>query len=611
MPIEHLGPYRIERLLGRGGMGAVYAGVHQETGAAAAIKVLAESLAVDSRFRERFQGEVETLKRLRHKNIVTLQGYGEEDGVLYFVMDLVDGPSLDGELRGGRRFSWREVVDIGVQVCAALKHAHDHGVVHRDLKPANLMLAADGTVKLTDFGIAKFFGGTSLTLAGSMVGTPDFMSPEQIEGKPATPRSDLYSLGCVLYALLTGKPPFSGATITAVMDRVRFETPRPVRLAAPQTPLVLDDIISQLLRKNSDERIATPQLLANLLQAMTHALSVRDESAAKLAGQAEGSGDTTVIGDIEQPLAPETAGVPRQPPPPPGMPINSAPNSGGSPAMATAASVNPPVASDLGETVEYTLEREVAAEQETERRTHFTPVSEREWRSALGAESGPVSSRRERLSIALLAAAVLAVAGTVVFLALPLSADKLYRRIQDSAAQPDQRDRCSRYLAEFLERFPKDARAAEIGQLQADLQCQSLRQELSGKVRTLTDLEQAYLDGMNLAEQGRWPDAAARFQQVVEGLEPRVLSAADRRLLDRARHMRDKSRRLASAAAVSRRGPRPVRGSRRFPSALNARLPPNSDRSPAVVLYHAPSWYDQAYDQAYPVGKGRRRLEYE
>jgi serine/threonine-protein kinase len=547
MPIEHLGPYRIERLLGRGGMGAVYAGVHQETGAAAAIKVLAESLAVDSRFRERFQGEVETLKRLRHKNIVTLQGYGEEDGVLYFVMDLVDGRSLDDELRSGRRFVWREVVDIGVQVCAALKHAHDHGVVHRDLKPANLMWAADGTVKLTDFGIAKFFGGTSLTLAGSMVGTPDYMSPEQIEGKPATPRSDLYSLGCVLYALLTGKPPFTGATITAVMDRVRFEAPRSVRLAAPQTPPVLDDIISQLLRKNSDERIATPQLLANLLQAMTHALAVRDESAAKPAGRAGGSGDTTVIGDIEQPLAPETAGVPHQPTAPPSVPADSDSSSGGSLAVATAACDNPPVASDLGETVEYTLEREAAAEQEAERKTHFTPVSEREWRSALGTESGPASSRHERWSIGLLAAAVLAIGVTAVYLALPLSADKLYRRIQDSAAQPEQRDRCARYLAEFLERFPQDARAAEIEQLQADLRCQSLRRELSGKVRTLTDLEQAYLDGMDLAQQSQWTEAAARFQQIVEGLESRVLSAADRRLLDRAQHMLDQSRRSGSA----------------------------------------------------------------
>ncbi len=547
MSIEHLGPYRVGRLLGRGGMGAVYAGVHQETGAPAAIKVLAESLAVDSRFRDRFQGEVETLKRLRHKNIVTLQGYGEEDGILYFVMDLVDGPSLDGELRSGRRFSWREVVDIGTQVCAALKHAHDHGVIHRDLKPANLMLAADGTVKLTDFGIAKFFGGTSLTLAGSMVGTPDFMSPEQVEGKPATPRSDLYSLGCVLYALLTGKPPFTGGTIVTVMDRVRTEVPRPVRQAAPQTPPVLDDIISQLLRKHPDERIATPQLLANLLQAMAHALTVQAESE-KMA-PSTGSGETTVIGDIEQPPAPETERITPPPAPPPGATADYDPNSGVAAPIPTAASISPPVASDLGETVEYALEREATAEPEAERKTHFTLVSEREWRSALGTEAAAASSKRERVSIALLAAAVLAVVGTIVFFALPPSADKLYRQIQDSAAEPAQRDRCSRYMAEFLERFPDDARAAEIEQLRADLQCQNLRQELSGKVRTLTDLEQAYLDGMKLADQGQWPDAAARFQQIVEGLEPRVLSAADRRLLDRTRHMLDKSRRSAPAAA--------------------------------------------------------------
>jgi serine/threonine-protein kinase len=556
MPIERLGPYRIERLLGRGGMGAVYAGVHQETGLPAAIKVLAESLAVDSRFRERFQGEVETLKRLRHKNVVTLQGYGEEEGLLYFVMDLVDGPSLEGELRSGRRFSWREVVDIGVQVCAALKHAHDHGVVHRDLKPANLLLATDGTVKLTDFGIAKFFGGTSLTLAGSMVGTPDYMSPEQVEGKPATPRSDLYSLGCLLYALLTGKPPFSGSTVTAVMDRVRFEAPRPARLAAPQTPQVLDDIISQLLRKNPDERIATPQLVANLLQAMSHALSVRDESAAK-AGHPEGSGETTVIGDVEQPLAPETAGVPQRPAPPPGVTADDDPLPGAGPPIPTALAGSPPPESDLSETKEYTLEHEAAGEQAVERKTHFTPVSEREWRSAIGTESEAASSDRGHLGVALLAAALLAVIATIVYLAQPLSADQLYRRIQETTRQPEQADRGSRYIAEFLERFPEDARAGEIEQLRADLQCQGLRQDLGDKVRTLTDGEQAYLDGMDLADQGRWPEAAARFQQVVEGLEPKVLSAADRRLLDRSRHMRDKARQAPPAKPASRSSPQP------------------------------------------------------
>jgi serine/threonine-protein kinase len=526
-------------------MGAVYAGVHQETGISAAIKVLAESLAVDDRFRQRFLGEVETLKRLRHKNIVTLQGYGEQDGAPYFVMDLVDGPSLEDELRSGRRFTWRQVVDIGVQVCAALKHAHDHGVVHRDLKPANLLLAADGTVKLTDFGIAKFFGGTSLTLAGSMIGTPDYMSPEQVEGKPATPRSDLYCLGCVLYALLTGKPPFSGATLTVVMDRVRFETPRPARSAAPQTPQVLDDIISQLLRKNPEERIATPQLLANLLQAMTHALSIPDEATANSNRGSQSSGETTVVGDIAEPLAPETTGTRQRSAPSPGATADDDPHAKGEITLPTAISAVPPADLEGGETIAYNSEQQADADKRLERKTHFTPVSEREWRSVIGTEADTASAKRERFTIALLAAALLAVVGTVVFLALPPTADKLYGRIQESSAVPAQRDRCARLIAEFLDRYPQDPRAAEIRQLQADLQCTSLRQELGAKVRTLTDLEQAYLEGMALAEQGRWTDAEVRFQQIVEGLKSRVLSAADRRLLDRSQHMLDTSRRHA------------------------------------------------------------------
>ncbi len=114
MAIEQLGPYRIERLLGRGGMGAVYAGVHRETGEVAAVKVLAEVLADDARFRERFRGEVESLKRLRHKNIVSLQGFGEEEGCSYFVMELVEGQSLEAAMRGDRRFTWQEVADIGI-----------------------------------------------------------------------------------------------------------------------------------------------------------------------------------------------------------------------------------------------------------------------------------------------------------------------------------------------------------------------------------------------------------------------------------------------------------------------------------------------------------------
>ncbi|MBQ9127666.1 MAG: serine/threonine protein kinase, partial [Thermoguttaceae bacterium] len=148
---EHFGPFVLERLLGRGGMGAVYRAKHRETGQTVAVKTLATPLESD---RERFEAEISTLKLLRHENIVKLHGFGQENGVLYYAMEYVDAPSLATLLKRGRRFSWEEVVYIGVAVCRALKHAHDRGVIHRDVKPANILLLDDGVVKFADYGIA-------------------------------------------------------------------------------------------------------------------------------------------------------------------------------------------------------------------------------------------------------------------------------------------------------------------------------------------------------------------------------------------------------------------------------------------------------------------------
>jgi serine/threonine-protein kinase len=128
-------------------------------------------------------------------------------------MELIDGTSLEDELRAGRRFEWAEVKEIAVQVCAALKHAHDRGVVHRDIKPANLLLARDGKVKLSDFGIAKLFGSTGATGVGGVLGTAEYMAPEQADGRPVGHRGDLYSLGAVLYTLLAGRPPFVAKSV--------------------------------------------------------------------------------------------------------------------------------------------------------------------------------------------------------------------------------------------------------------------------------------------------------------------------------------------------------------------------------------------------------------
>ena len=159
---------------------------------------------------------------------------------------------------------------------------------------------------------------------------------------------------------------------------------------------------------------------------------------------------------------------------------------------------------------------------------------------------------RQRLTIALLAVALLAVVSLIVYLTLPLSAEQLYHRIRQTSSQPAERGRCSEYVSEFLERFPEDARATEIETLRGDLQCQYLREDLAQKVRTLTDLEQAYLDGMGAVDASRWTEAVDCFQKVVDGLQVKVLSAADRRLLDRTRHMLDKA--LSNSASAGGTG---------------------------------------------------------
>ncbi|MDA1178645.1 MAG: serine/threonine-protein kinase, partial [Planctomycetota bacterium] len=271
--IEQLGPYRVERVIGRGGMGAVYAGIG-ESGERVALKILQPDLASDENFRERFQAEIESLKKMRHPRIVELFGYGEQDGNLFYAMELVEGGSLQDELGRGRRFDWRDVTRITIDICQALKHAHDHGVIHRDLKPANLLLDRDERVKLTDFGIAKLFGARSQTVHGGVMGTADFMAPEQAEGQPATARCDLYSLGCVMFALLTGHPPFRGKSLAEVVHQLRYVEPPRVRHFSWDVPIGLDETIDLLLRKDPQQRIPTALALGNRLQALLHSLSV-------------------------------------------------------------------------------------------------------------------------------------------------------------------------------------------------------------------------------------------------------------------------------------------------------------------------------------------------
>jgi len=271
-PLEYLGPYRILGTIGRGGMGRVFRAEHSHTGERVAVKLIADNVADDPRFRRRFADEVETLKRLKHPNIVRLIGYGEEAGQLFYSMELVEGESLQDRLKREKQLDWQPVVDMAIDVCGALKHAHDFGVIHRDLKPANLLLDKSGKVMLVDFGIAKLFGNLEQTVAGSLLGTADYMAPEQAGEGAITPRVDLYALGNVLYACFVGHPPFVCRSVTLLIESVRRDTPRRIEELNPKVPLAIAELIHDLLAKRPEDRPPTALAVMNRLKAIREGL---------------------------------------------------------------------------------------------------------------------------------------------------------------------------------------------------------------------------------------------------------------------------------------------------------------------------------------------------
>src|SRR5262249_28860740 len=268
-----------ERDLGRGGMGCVYHAHAADPAASgprlAAVKVLATELAAESGFLQRFQREIDILRKLDHPNIVRFFESGQEGPHYYFAMEYVDGPSYQVLLSERGRLPWPEVLDLALQVAPALKHAHDRGVVHRDLKPSNLLRARPDSadpgrpslVKLTDFGIASLFASKHLTVTGGIVGTGEYLSPEQAAGKPVSRRSDLYSLGAVLYTLLTGRTPFEGELLDLLHKHRFAQFERPSHFV-PETPPDLEDIICGLLAKEPAQRPPDASVLFRRLDSL-------------------------------------------------------------------------------------------------------------------------------------------------------------------------------------------------------------------------------------------------------------------------------------------------------------------------------------------------------
>jgi serine/threonine-protein kinase len=258
----HLGKvlagYRIEERIGRGGMGLVYRAEHLNLRRRAAIKIIAPELAETSGFHERFNREARIAAALQHPNIVTVYDAGDEDGLLYLAMQYIEGSDLSSVLRSQGRLRPYRALDVCRQVAAALDAAHAQGLIHRDVKPANVLIEGR-TAFLTDFGLTKRIEGTqtNLTKAGDVVGTIHYVAPEQIEGGRVDARTDIYSLGCLVYHCLTGELPFARDTDVAVIYAHLSEEPPRISSVRPELPGGLDAVIAKALEKAPERRFQT------------------------------------------------------------------------------------------------------------------------------------------------------------------------------------------------------------------------------------------------------------------------------------------------------------------------------------------------------------------
>ena len=362
-------------------------------------------------------------------------------------MEFVDGCSLEDELFRRRRFQWQEVCRIGIDLCRALKLAHDHGVIHRDIKPANLLWSKDAQVKLSDFGIARLFGNTGFTSEGGVLGTAEYMAPEQAEGNRITHHCDLYSLGGVFYAMLAGRPPFQSKSMLKLLQMQRFSQPESVCKYAPDTPSEFDQIILQLLEKEPNQRFPNALLVARRLEAMQRALSLKSEneqagSTARVtsgfeihpynADRPDDEIGETMDVDLLKPAANEVAG-------------------GGDAAMENG-----------GEAEDNNLQ---AAED------HFTTTEE-------ALQKRELSERPRHPFISaptwLLAGALLATVAFGWYFLQPASANSLFERIEN-AAHSDRLVDVQYEVDQFLKYYPSDPRWPTVSQYQTAIEAIQLR----------------------------------------------------------------------------------------------------------------------------------------
>jgi serine/threonine-protein kinase len=270
--LGRLGGYEIAGVVGRGGMGVVLKGFDPALNRYVAIKVLAPQLATSGAARQRFAREARAAASVVHENVVAIHAVADGGTLPFFVMPYIRGASLEKRLNQIGPLGVSEILRVSIQIAAGLAAAHAQGLVHRDIKPANILLE-DGVERLqiTDFGLARAADDASLTRTGVIAGTPQYMSPEQARGELVDSRSDLFSLGSVMYAMCTGRPPFRSETSYGTLRRICDDQPRPIREINPSIPEWLEAFVSRLHAKNSAERFETAQEISGLLaQCLAH-----------------------------------------------------------------------------------------------------------------------------------------------------------------------------------------------------------------------------------------------------------------------------------------------------------------------------------------------------
>ena len=262
------GRYQIIEELGRGGMGRVYKVLDTEVNEKVALKLIKPEIAAHKKTIERFRNEMKFARKIRHKHVCQMYDLSKEEGNYYITMEYVSGDDLKGMIRRMGRFSAGQAITITKQVCEGLSEAHKLGVVHRDLKPQNIMIDQDGNARIMDFGIARSMEGKSITGAGVMIGTPDYMSPEQVDGKETDQRSDIYSLGIILYEMVTGQTPFEGDTPFTIGVKHKSEAPKNPKELNPQIPDDLGKMILRCLEKDMNQRYPNSRDLCSDLSAI-------------------------------------------------------------------------------------------------------------------------------------------------------------------------------------------------------------------------------------------------------------------------------------------------------------------------------------------------------